>query len=268
MPVWIRPDKRSRRTIMSVHTLSASYFSGRLAIMKRRRTKLAAVLVATGLAITLSAAATPEPTRDPSKTKYVAGSEEVVAAAISQFTTYTECSSPDPSDTSGVMRFYVTWLRDTTPNPDKVRPIAFVLQNGFNHTVGVNSIVHYSRAGVQNWFTNNDNGFVLTTPNAQGQQQAGNFWNSAGGQNNQEAVGSLPARPLNSSDRTGNKWTVHRPQWNGNASAYGNSDASRVDTYSPYNSPWWTELRNDGPYFLAYYYVQGDYSTCAGWYPP
>jgi len=190
-------------------------------------------------------------------------STQQLSATITRTTGYTQCSSPDPSDTTGVMRFYVTWLRDTAPTPDKVRPIYFVLQNGFNHTVGVDIINHYPQAGTSNWYTNNS--FVLTTPDASGSQQAGNFQNTYN--NTEEGVGSLPARPL-AQDRTGNKWTVHRPQWNGWQDTYwGNNDPTKVATYSPYNVPWWTNLRNDGPYFLAYYHVQGTYSTCDGWYP-
>ena len=193
-------------------------------------------------------------------------SQRQLSASISMITQYTTCTTPDPVAIQGTMRFYVTYLRDTAPNPDKVRAVFFVLQNGFNHTVGVDIINHLVNGGTNQWYTNNS--FVLTTPAQNGTQQAGNWQNSVpAGQNTEEGRGSLPARVLNPNDRTGNKWTVHRPQWNGDVSALGNDDPLAVATYSPYNQPWWTPITNNGPYFLAYYHSQGHYATCDGWYP-
>jgi hypothetical protein len=178
------------------------------------------------------------------------------------FTTYTECGTPDPADTSGTIRIYVRWLRDLTPNPDRVRPLAFTVQNRFNHTTGVTGVSHYSRAGVVNsWMDSivNNGQVVLTVPSTSGSHQFGTRWaqNEPGVDTMQDEINFHSSMPYNT-DISNGLFISNQ------VGPYSSPDARWVNN----NQPWWTELRNDGPYFLVSYLVQGDYSACGGWYPP
>lgn len=173
---------------------------------------------------------------------------------IREYTIAVPCASPDPSDTTGTVRVYLNYLQDYTPNPDKVRPLYFVIQNRFNHTMRVTGFTHFSRAGVQNWWFNDEP--VLSIPNADGTHQAGNLnIPSNPFYTGQNGAGALPWRGTSSGQGSLNR--VYRPQ----------NSLALVGTYSPINNPWWTEARNDGPYFQLSYYVQGDWARCDIFYP-
>lgn len=173
-------------------------------------------------------------------------------AVITTVTEATDCSSPDPSDTTGTIRIYLTYQRDTAPNPDKVRLVYFVIQNRFNHTMRVESpVYHYIQSGNNDWWTNDD--VVLTTSAGSPEHQVGNYDN---GTHSLNGPGALPWREAWEGGQ-GIFNSLNRPQW----------DTADVGTYSPLHHPWWNSITNTGPYLWVPYYVQGDYSACTAWYP-
>ena len=184
---------------------------------------------------------------------------------IRVFTTSVDCPTPDTSDTSGVFRIYVRWLRDLTVNPDKVRPLFFMFQNRYNHTSEVRHFGHFDEPGSQNWYRTG-NPFVLTVPEPDGSHQAFNLWYGDTGWDYQNRapdpgeVSDPTALPIEATS-TLNK--VYR-----GPNKYTSQNDTLVSSFTNNAQPWWTALENDSPYFLVTFYVQGDVATCGGWYPP
>lgn len=151
---------------------------------------------------------------------------------------------------TGYFQMYVDYLIDTTPTPNKVRPLYFSIVNHTNHTAQVNQFRHYYASGALNWWSNAP--FVITAEGTGSTQGAGNLQNGTDD-------GVLPWDP----DFTGvggfsNK--IHRPA---NSASTG---VNVVSTYSPKLEPWWKPERTDGPIMLVDITSQGYRSTCFMFY--